>query len=365
MADTDAHEFVATLAAILASIVFFLVFDTALARIDARETRMQAANEYKAGNELLVAGKPREAVERLRTASTLDRNNTTYTIALAAATLAEGRPQTAQEVLRPALDRQSTDGAANLLMARILVREGRSGEAASYYHRAIYGSWADDADRSRIAARFELIDLLAKTGRKQELLSELLPLQDDSSMATSARKRIAQLLLEGGAETRAAAMFREILKENPNDPDVYVGLGNSALALGDFRTARSHFEAASRLSAGKGVIERRVAAIDTAIAMDPTQRGLGREEELRRSRTLLNRTIAFVRSCGRLPSERAVFVDSVALSLADSTQTATSATADANIALAQELWRLRPAGCGALPAASDDPLVLVQARLER
>jgi tetratricopeptide (TPR) repeat protein len=345
--------------------VFLLVFDAALARVDARETRMQAANDYKAGNELLIEGKPSDAVERLRAASTLDRDNPTYAIALAAAILAEGRPQTAEEILRPVLNTQSTNGAANLLMARILVREGRSGEAASYYHRAIYGSWADDADRSRSLARFELIDLLAKTGRKQELLSELLPLQDDSSMATSARKRIAQLLLEGGAETRAAAMFREILKKNPKDPDAYVGLGNCAVALGDFRTARSDFEAASRLSPGDSVAEHRLAAIETAISIDPTQRGLGQEEGFRRSRALLTMTLAFLRSCGRVPADRAAFLDSAEMSIGDTLHAATNAATEANITLAQELWRLRPAGCGASPQVSDDPLVLLQARLER
>jgi hypothetical protein len=60
-------------------------------------------------------------------------------------------------------------------MGRILVKEGRFPEAISYFRRAIYGHWNEDAAGNRLRVRFELIDLLAQRNSKEELLAELLP----------------------------------------------------------------------------------------------------------------------------------------------------------------------------------------------
>ena len=50
------------------------------------------------------------------------------------------------------------------------------------------------------------------------------------------------------AHTRAArALFEQALATSPHDPDIHVGLGQAASALGDEPTARRHFEQALRL----------------------------------------------------------------------------------------------------------------------
>ena len=130
-------EFIATFAVILAAVVGLVLFDTALARIDSRERKVSAAREFAAGEQLVAEGKNDQAIEHLRSASTLDGENTRYATALADAVLADGRPKDAELLLVPLLERNGTDGAANLTMARVLVKEGKIAEAKSYYHRAI------------------------------------------------------------------------------------------------------------------------------------------------------------------------------------------------------------------------------------
>jgi len=65
-------EFIATFGVILAAIAALLLFDTALAKLDASERKSYAGHEFVAGELLLQQGKIDEAMEHLRTATTLD-----------------------------------------------------------------------------------------------------------------------------------------------------------------------------------------------------------------------------------------------------------------------------------------------------
>ena len=100
--------------------------------------------------------------------------------------LAVGKTAGAETVVNDLLLHDSTDGAANLTMARINVREGDVADAGSYYHRAIYGRWPVDPAEHRTEVRLELIDFLARQdvarqNAKQELLAELLAVEDQVS----------------------------------------------------------------------------------------------------------------------------------------------------------------------------------------
>ena len=118
--------------------------------------------------------------------------------------MAAGQTAGAETTLGAILEKDSTDGPANLAMARVQAREGRAEDAISYYHRAIYGHWSGAAEASRLQVRFELIDLLAKRGAKEELLAELLPVQEEAPEDVATRLRLGQLYLTAGSPARAA-----------------------------------------------------------------------------------------------------------------------------------------------------------------
>jgi len=357
-------EFIATFAVILATVVGLVLFDTALARIDSRERKVSAAREFAAGEQLVAEGKKDQAIEHLRTASTLDGENTRYATALADAVLADGRPNDAELLLVPLLERNATDGAANLTMARVLFKQGKIEQAKAYYHRAIYGLWPRGAEDNRTAARFELIDLLASTDARQELLAELLPIQDDSTNSLAQRKRIAHLFVVAGSPSRAVTIFRDVLRHDAKDADAYIGLAEAALSLGDFATAKADLVAAQKLSPqDSSSIQARISVTDSVIALDPTQRGLSLAEQYRRSRNLVQLTLASVRKClGTQAPDVAAALGSAGASLVASAAAASqSQSIDQTLLLAEQLWALRRGRCAA--ERPDGALALVQNRI--
>jgi tetratricopeptide (TPR) repeat protein len=361
-----ASEFLATLGIIFAAIAALVLVDSGLVKVDSAATRLHATSEYQVGESLIANGKLREAIDHLRTASTLDRGTSRFTVALAQAILADGRPADAEPLLTPLLERDATDGATNLAMARTLAKEGRIEEAKSYYHRAIYGLWPGDAEKNRATARFELIDLLAQNNQKQELLSELLPIQDEAPNDTVMRKKIAHLFVVAGSPARAAAIFRDVLRHNSRDADAYVGLGDAALALGDYPSAQADFASALRLSPDDSAIMLRAKLADTVTAIDPTQRGLGLDEQVRRSKNLLQMTITSARKClGTDAPQVAAALDSVTHGLvASSGAVSRSQAIEENLALAGQLWQMRGTKCAAAPR-NEEALSLVQDRIAR
>ena len=361
----SAADFIATFAAVIAAIALLLVFDTGIAKVDRDANRSHATSEYQQGESLSVHGKTAEAIDHFRTAASLDRDKPGYSVALAQAILTVGNPEDAEQLLLPVLERNATDGATNLAMARVLVKEGRIEEAKSYYHRAIYGLWPSDAERNRATARFELIDLLAKTGAKQDLLAELLPIQDAAPNDTALRKRIAHLFVVAGSPARASEIFRDVLRQNSRDADAYVGLAGAALALGNYPTARADLTTAARLAPDDSAIQKRIVLTDSVIAIDPTQRGLGLDEQIRRSRNLVEMTIASARKClGTAAPEVAANLDSVSRTLvAPSTGVSRSQAIDVNISLAVALWRMRREKCPIGAPKDEEALSLVQERI--
>jgi Flp pilus assembly protein TadD len=358
-------EFIATFAVILAAIVGLLLFDTALANVDSRERKVVANREFLTGERLLTTnGRVDDAVEHLRTAATLDGENSRYGVALAQAVLAQGRAAEAEQMLLPLLESSPNDGAVNLAMARVLAKEGRTQEATSYYHRSIYGAWPRQANQWRSVARSELIDLLAQTNAKQELLAELIPLQDDSASDAAQQKRIAHLFLKAGSPSRAMAIYRTVLRRDSHDAEAYVGLADASLSLGDFTGARADLVAAQKLMPDDSTaLAARISVTDSVIALDPTQLGLSLGEQYRRTRNLLKTTLASVRSCLATQAPQvAVALDSATLLLV------TPAPADGQgqsieqtLSLSEQLWGLRRTRCA--PEREDGALALIHNRI--
>lgn len=363
MPAASVSEFIATFAVVLAAIVGLLLFDTALAKVDSSQRKSYAAREFGAAERLISLGRIDQAGEHLRTAATLDGDNIAYGTALAGTTLAEGRPDDAEQMLLPVLERNATNGAANLAMARVLVKEGRVDEAKSYYHRAIYGVWPHGADQSRTAARFELIDLLAQSNAKQELLSELLPIQDDTTNGVAQRKRIAHLFVTAGSPSRAMAIFREVLRHDPRDSDAFLGLADAALSTGDFATARADLLAAQKLVPDDSSVLARISVTDSVIALDPTQRGLSLAEQARRSRNLLQMTVASARRCLAAQAPQVAAALDSATSLVSSAGAAGAQSIEQNLSLAEQVWGLRSSRCA--PERTDGALALIHNRISR
>jgi tetratricopeptide (TPR) repeat protein len=356
-------EFIATFAIVLGAIVGLMLFDTALAGVDSRERKAYAAREFTIGKQLMADKKTSGAIDHLRSATSLDAENHAYVTALAEAILDDGRPSDAEMILAPLLERAPKDGAANLVMARVLAKENRIEDAKTYYHSAIYGAWPAGASNQRLAARFELIDLLARTNAKQELLAELLPIADDSTNDGDHRKLIAHLFVLAGSPARAVTIFRDFLHKNPGDVDAYVGLADAALSLGDLSTARADLLAAQKLLPDTTMMKSRINVIDSAIALDPTQTGLPLAEQARRARVLLQMTVDAVQKClGKQAPDVAPALDSIRpMLLSHAPADGQAQSIEQTISVAVQLWGLRRSRCA--PGPDDSALAFVQNRI--
>ena len=160
-------------------------------------------------------------------------------------------------------------------------------------------------------------EVFARANAKQELLSELLPIQDDTTNDLAQRKRIAHLFVVAGSPARAVVIFREILRRDSKDADAFVGLAEAALSLGDFATARTDLLAAQKLMPEDSTsLKGRIALTDSVTSLDPTQSGLTLPEQVRRSRNLVQMTLASVRKClGVQAPQVAAALDSATLLL--------------------------------------------------
>ncbi len=361
----SARSVFGTLALVVASIAALLAVDTFLATLERSARRSEAAGLFEEGRRLAAAGHPRDAVERYRSAASIDRANRPYRLELARAQLAAGRLRGADSSLVRLLQEDGTDGEANLMLARVLVREGRKREATAYYHRAIYGIWTGDGEDRRTSARLELIDLLAGLGARRELLAELLPLEGIGVPDSGLRRRLAHLFVQAGAPERAVVIFRELLAGNGRDADSYAGLGEAEFALGRYRPAAADLRAALRLEPADSEIARQLDLVTRVRALDPMLRGLGAGERERRARELLRLALDAAARCpgaGDADSVRTA-LDSAGAMPDSEPRTPGGETLETNLELAERIRASQKGHCSTAATVSEQALDLVLAKV--
>ena len=359
-------SFFGTFALIFVALAALFVIDTFLARIERNEDRSQATRLFAEGRQMMQDGNYAEAAERFRDAVSIERNNRDYLLALAGALLAAKNFADAESTLDGLLQRDSTDGDANLAMARVQVGEMHIPEGISFYHRAIYGRWQTDAAQNRLKVRFELVGLLAQQNAKQELLAELLPLQDEAPNDLATRKRIGQLFLSAGSPARAADLFQEIVRHNTQDPDVYAGLGEAEFARGNYQTARTDFLQASRLKPDDKQIAKRLELCEQVLSLDPTRRGLSSKERYQRSLKLVALVLDETNPClgnTSVPATQDLLNAANKARQARVAEPRQNAATEENLDLTEKLWQVRGKTCPSPTPASEDPLPLVLAKI--
>ncbi|MGI8746241.1 MAG: tetratricopeptide repeat protein [Bryobacteraceae bacterium] len=347
------------LSAILALIIACLwALDWFLERTQVRELQAEARRVYVDGSRLLKEGKLPQAVDLLSRAHAVDRKNVNYELTLIDALIAAGKTAEAEPLLDEILQRESNDGAANLTAARLMASKGRMGDAESYYHRAIYGEWPNNPDRSRRSVRMELIEFLLKNERKQGLLAELLPLQEAAEGDLALKKRIAHLFLVAGSPTRAADAYRSLIQQDRKDADLYSGLGEAQLVAGQYRPAVAAFVAAFRRRPDEPNLRQRMEFSSLMSGLDPTARQLSSMEKYRRSLHILDLTRASYQKC----TGKSQTADQVPPPNKPPPHV-NNEVAEQKLALAEQIWRARINECGASTSKEEEPLRLIMAKL--
>ncbi len=339
--------------------------DLFLASTDRQAVQNQAGNLYKQGVLMLHQGRASEALDLLRRANSLVRDNRDYQLNYVAALLASQKLDEADSNLKALLLADPDNGQANLLAARMMVRLGKFPDAESHYHRAIYGAWSDNIPAHRMQVRLELARLLSSRGQQEELLAELLALESEAQGNAPVLKQIAHLLLSAGSPGRAATVYRELIQSDPDDSEAYMGLGEDELAQGNYRTALTAFLNANRHNPGNPAIQHGMELCNTMAAIDPTPRRLSSADKYARATDILKMARDALDRCvsDRVDEVRRM-VEECDKALAKKPPAhLTNELAEARLTYAEQLWQARIKTCGASTSGAEQPLRLIMAKL--
>ena len=340
---------------VLLTITCLWLVDAFLARTERREVQSEARHDAGQGERLLASGHPLEAVDALRKAVALDRDNANYALELAEAFIGADKLDEAATTLSEVLEESPNDGRANLLEARLMVRRGKPQEAEAYYHRAIYGIWSqnspEDSKMQRIRVRLELADLLASHKSNEELLAELIPLEAEAQNDAAVSRQVAQLYIKAGAPDRAVTVYRALLRDNPDDGQNCAGLGEADLALGNYRDAQAAFQLAIKHGADT---QARVDLATRLLNLDPTLRNLSTAAKFDRSTAILRLARDTLARCATTPAAQKLLDDANSALTAKIHGPPANEMAEDRLAMAQTLWEYRSNAC---PITSDDEML--------
>jgi tetratricopeptide (TPR) repeat protein/CBS domain-containing protein len=257
-----------------------------------RSQRSARADQYfREGNELMAASRLPEAIERFRSALSISHTSRDR-LSLALALLKAECPNEAEIYFKEMVRTDPDNGSANLGLARIAVQQGNAQNAADFFHRAIYGFWAENAQINRMQARFEFVEALGKLGQRTQAQAELLSLVAEMPEAIAARLQLGTLLCQYGLPKQAVEIYQTIIRQAPRNGDAYAGLGEATFALDDYRSAEEAFKSALHWNPGDEALQRRLALISQIASMDPTLRGLRAVDRYQRSRALMEAALA-------------------------------------------------------------------------
>jgi tetratricopeptide (TPR) repeat protein len=363
------------IAMVVVAIAGLTALDLFLEKTQQAELRSSAEHFYVDGSRLLKQGKAEQAVELLRRAHALVRQNGTYELELINSLIAAGKIDETEPLMNDVLQREPNDGRANLIAARLSVKNGRTADAEAYYHRAIYGEWphssgnADDsgqAARHRISARMELIDFLVEKGKKQELLAELLPLQEAAGNDPVIEKELGRLFLVASSPSRAADVYHALIQQDPNDAEAYAGLGEAELQQGRYREAKAAFITAAVHKLNDASLRERMELANTMTALDPTPRQLPSVEKYHRGLRILELSRTSLEKCVAASNKGDESLKAAQDTLSRNAPShVTNELAEETLALAEKMWQARIKMCGASTSEEEEPLRLIMERLAR
>jgi tetratricopeptide (TPR) repeat protein len=342
---------------IVVVVIGLAAVDQFLARVESAEMTSSAQRSYSTGARLLAEGNAGKAIDSLREAHALERQNPEYELQLITALTMAGKTADAEPLLTDILQREPNDARANLTAARLAIRKGNTAEAESYYHRAIYGAWSGDrspqSSSHRVSARMELVDLLARKNQKQELLAELISLQAETPANAEIQKRLGKLFLLAGAPARAADVYEALAGRDPTDIAAYEGIGEAELEQGHYAAARQAFFRAASRDPDNESVRAHLQTLDTVAELDPTVRQLTSAEKYSRSIRILKMARTALDQCvDNHPADETsrLSITAAATIAAKTPPNVTNEIAEGVLSLAERLWRADRAACAGRPA---------------
>jgi len=299
------HREVVVLMVLSAAVVAGFLLTRAVAGVNHRLRLDDAAAWYDSGQRQLTGSNIEAAIQSLRHATAIDRDNRRYRLALAAALAADRQDVSARQVLLGVRESTPEDPDVNVQLARLAARQDDVAGAVQYYQNALHGSWRIDQGDARRQVRVELIRYLLAHDQRGRALSELLVLEGNLTGDASLQTEAGQLFLDAGEPRRALERFQQALRSNSKNESALTGAGEAAFAAGDYVSAQRLLRAVT--SPSSRVLELR-AITDRVLTSDPWRSGLSEQQRQERVRTGFTRALQALNDCiGKQPTSAAAF----------------------------------------------------------
>ncbi|MBI1984448.1 MAG: tetratricopeptide repeat protein, partial [Acidobacteria bacterium] len=226
-------------------LVLFVVTGIAARSYHAKQ-RSLAVEWHGRGEVDLRAGRAERAIEDFRTALVYSRENALYRLRLAQALIAANRADEARAYLLTLWEREPGNGTVNLELARLAAGKGKIGEAARYYHNAIFGVWEENPEERRRQVRLELCQFLVSRGARNEAQAALIELAGDLPKDAALYASVGALFLRTEDFARALELFKQALDINRRQKAALAGAGEAAFQMANYGEARRYLERAAR-----------------------------------------------------------------------------------------------------------------------
>ncbi len=274
---------VATAVLALLAVAAFLLVSRLVTRFSEQQKAL-ARHLYAQGDGDLHGGHADRAIEEFRAALLYSPDNFAYELSLARALRDTGRTAEAESYLVSLWERAPQDAAVNLALGRLAARQGQVDKAVQYYHNAIYGVWAGNADASRLSAWFELAEFLLRQNARPQAQAELITLGAELPHDPELHLRVAGLWVRAGDFEHALAEYDRVLQLRHNDPAALFGAGQAAFNLGRYRSAERYLQNVVKLHPEDAAAAQLLELTNLVIDSDPFLERISIPEQERRIR---------------------------------------------------------------------------------
>jgi tetratricopeptide (TPR) repeat protein len=170
-------------------------------------------------------GKPDKAVKAYLAAAKISGKDTEALLAVAQIEEGRGKWQEAAQAYRKAIERDGSLIGLKVEIAAALRKQGKNEEAVKELDELLAAVViADGAD---LAVPFKAARELRLAGKPKKALDTLLKFPSKAKGTFSVKTEIGQCHLALGSCSKAAAVFKDILKDKPDHPEVLLALGDS------------------------------------------------------------------------------------------------------------------------------------------
>ncbi len=341
-------------------LVFALTATGFISSVYRREKQALGEQHYSLGQQLEKKGDVPAAVEEYRKALLFSPDKSEYRISFVAALIYSGRLDEAESHLDQLLQEDPTNGVLNLMRARLAARRNNASKAIDYYQRAVYEYWPPSRTSQRREARWELITLLERAGRREEVVSELMAMYANAPPDPNLKAQIGFALLDNKATSEAQGIFRDLTRASSRDAQAHRGLADTYFAAGEFVSARHEYERALRYNPKDRAANDALSFTNAVIDLDPELSGLPSAERFRRSQNLLRRVLADLGKCSTSDENKAK-LDAATQLLQSPPQNNPDLALEIQTT-ARQLWTARAQMCSATPT-DDNVLATVFERM--